>query len=118
MAEELLQPAINLGLPEREFWEMTVAEIQRFMKGAEWQFKTKAQFDYMLGNLIGISVARVISKDATYPPIEEVYPTLFEKPSQEDIQRAEEEKKVTNSTNRFLEFAMKHNAQFNRNKEV
>ena len=77
MAEELLQPAINLGLPEREFWEMTVAEIQRFMKGAEWQFKTKAQFDYMLGNLIGISVVRVISKYATYPPIVVVYPTLF-----------------------------------------
>ena len=97
---------------------MTVAEIDRFMKGAEYRIKLDAQFDYMLANLIGVSVARIISKDATYPPIEKVYPTLFEAPSQEEVQREEEEKLVTNSTNRFLEFAMKHNKQFSKNKEV
>lgn len=97
---------------------MTVAEIQRFIEGAKHQMKMRAQFDYILGNLIGISVGRCVSKDATYPPIEEVYPTLFEAPSQEEVQKAEEEKLVTNSTNRFLEFAMKHNANFNKNKEV
>lgn len=118
MAEQLLQPSINLGLPEREFWEMTVAEIQRYIEGAQYQIKLKAQFDYMLADLIGISVARCVSKEATYPPIEKVYPTLFEAPSPEEVQREEEEKLVTNSTNRFLEFAMKHNAQFNKNKEV
>lgn len=88
------------------------------MEGAQYQMRLKAQMDYMLGNLIGISIARVVSKDAKYPPIEEVYPTLFEAPSQEEVQKAEEEKLVTNSTNRFLEFAMKHNANFNKNKEV
>ena len=97
---------------------MTVAEIERFMLGAEYRMKTQAQMDYMLGHLIGVSMARILSKEATYPPIEEVYPTLFEAPSQEEIQRAEEEKLVTNSTNRFLEFALKHNAQVNKNKEV
>lgn len=97
---------------------MTVAEINRFIEGAKHQMKMRAQFDYMLGNLIGISVARCISKEATYPPIEKVYPTLFEAPSPEEVQREEEEKIVTNSTNRFLEFAMKHNANFNKNKEV
>ena len=97
---------------------MTVAEINRFIEGAKHQMKMKAQFDYMLGNLIGMSVARCISKEATYPPIEKVYPTLFEAPSPEEVQKEEEEKIVTNSTNRFLEFAMKHNANFNKNKEV
>lgn len=118
MAEQLLQPAINLGLPEREFWEMTVAEITRYVQGAEYRMKLQAQMDYMLGNLIGISVARCVSKDATYPPIEKVYPSLFEAPPQEEIERVEEEKLVTNSTNRFMEFAMKHNANFRKNKEV
>ena len=97
---------------------MTVAEIQRYMEGGIYQMKYRAQMDYMLANLIGISVARVVSKDATYPPIEKVYPTLFEAPSQEEVQQKEEEKLVTNSTNRFLEFAMKHNKQFSKNKEV
>ena len=97
---------------------MTVAEVSRYIKGAEYRLKVQAQFDYMLGNLIGISVGRCISKEATYPPIETVYPTLFEAPSQEEVQQKEEEKLVTNSTNRFLEFAMKHNKQFTKNKEV
>lgn len=97
---------------------MTIAEIQRYVEGAEYRMKLQAQMDYMLGNLIGISVARVVSKDATYPPIEKVYPTLFEAPSPEEVQREEEEKLVTNSTNRFLEFAMKHNAKFSKDKEV
>lgn len=97
---------------------MTVAEIQRFAEGAQYRMKMKAQMDYMLADLIGISVGRCVSKEVTYPPIEKVYPTLFEAPSQEEVQKAEEEKLVTNSTNRFLEFAMKHNAQFNKNKEV
>ena len=107
-----------MGLPEREFWEMTVAEIQRYMEGAKHQMKLKAQMDYMLANLIGISVARVVSKDATYPPIEKVYPSLFEAPSQEELEQEEEQKQITNSTNRFMEFAMKHNANFRKNKEV
>ena len=97
---------------------MTVAEIDRYIKGAEHRMKVQAQFDYMLANLIGVSVARCISKDATYPPIEKVYPTLFEAPSPEEVQKEEEEKQVTNSTNRFMEFAMKHNANFRKNKEV
>jgi hypothetical protein len=107
-----------LGLPEREFWEMTVAEIERYVKGAEYRMKVQAQMDYMLGNLIGISVARCVSKEATYPPIETVYPSLFEAPSQEELEQKEEQQNITNSTNRFMEFAMKHNAKFRKDKEV
>lgn len=87
------------------------------MEGATWRMKSKAQFDYILGNLIGVSVARVISKEAEYPSIEKVYPSLFEA----EIDKAKEEEKeeearLTNSKNRFLEFALKHNAKL-RNKE-
>lgn len=115
----LLQPAINLGLDEERFWEMTVAEIQRYTEGATWRMKTKAQFDYMLANLIGISVARVVSKEAEYPSIEKVYPTLFtaEEVSKEEQEVKEEEERITNSKNRFLEFALKHNAKMKGNNE-
>lgn len=97
---------------------MTVAEIQRYVEGAKYRMKVQAQFDYTLGNLIGISVGRCVSKDATYPPIETVYPSLFEAPSQEELEQKEEQQNITNSTNRFMEFAMKHNARFRKDKEV
>lgn len=115
----LLQPAINLGLDEERFWEMTVAEIQRYTEGATWRMRTQAQFDYMLANLIGVSVARVVSKEAEFPSIEKVYPTLFtaEEVSKEQEKVKEEEAKITNSKNRFLEFAMKHNAKIRAKEE-
>ena len=77
--------------------------------------KARAQFDYTLADLIGISVGRITSSQVTFPSIEEVYPTLFEA---EAKQKAEEEKRLNDSTNRFLEFALKHNAKMNAQKEV
>lgn len=115
---QLLQPAINFGLEEEKFWEMTIAEIKRFIEGATWRMKSKAQFDYMLANLIGVSVSRVISKEAEFPSIEKVYPVLFEKElAEQEKQQKEEEIAITNSTNRFLEFALKHNARIKEHKE-
>ena len=113
-----LQPAINLGLEEEKFWEMTLVEVKRFTDGATWRLKSQAQFDYMLANLIGVSVARVVSKEAEFPSIEKVYPTLFEEEIAEaKKQQAEEDSAITNSKNRFLEFALKHNARMKAQKE-
>jgi hypothetical protein len=100
-----------VGLDEERFWEMTVAEIQRYVDGAIWRMRSKAQFDYSLANLIGISVARIMSNDVTYPPIEDVYPDLFEEEIKAKRQAAEEELKVQSSVNNFLAFAMKHNSK-------
>ncbi len=111
----LLQPAINLGLDEEKFWEMTVAEIQRYMDGAIWRYKTRAQFDYILADLTGVSMARIFASNAEFPSIDEVYPTLFEKEAKE---KREEEIRITNSANRFMEFALKHNAKVKTQKEV
>ena len=72
-----LQPAINLGLDEFKFWEMTVAEVSRWEEGAMWRLKSKAQFDYVLADLIGISSARMMSDDVKYPSLEDAYPNLF-----------------------------------------
>lgn len=86
---------------------MTVAELSRYEEGAMWRLRTKAQFDYALADLIGVSSARMMSSDVTYPPIDEVYPSLFESMAQE---RKEEEIATQNSVNRFMEFAMRHNS--------
>ena len=118
MVYALLQPSIDFGLPEREFWEMTKAEVERFMKGAAWRYKTQAQFDYVLADIIGISVARILNKDVRLPSVEQVYPSLFE----EEIKKQEqvsEDNKLINSQNNFLAFARAHNAKMRKegNKE-
>jgi hypothetical protein len=97
-----------VGLEEEKFWNTTVAEIQRYMEGAVWRMKSQAQFDYSLANLIGVSVARIMSKEVEFPPIEQVYPELFEAVAEEQKQ---EEIATQNSINHFMEFAMKHNAK-------
>lgn len=111
IAQKLLQPAINMGLSEFDFWNMTKAEIERYLEGAIWRMRSKAQFDYCLADLIGISVARVMSNDVTYPPIEQIYPNLFDQDIKAEKERLEEELRIEDSTNRFMEFALKHNAK-------
>ena len=102
-----LQPSINLGLDESKFWDMSLAEVMRWQEGAIYRMKSKAQFDYILADLIGISAGRMMSNDVTYPAIEDVYPNLFEKEKEEHDNEAEI---ATNNINRFLQFAMAHNA--------
>jgi ferritin len=89
---------------------MTIAEVTRYEEGAIWRLKQKAQFDYALANLIGISSARMMSNDVKFPAIEDVYSNLFEKPSQQELEVAKEDEAVTKSVNRFMEFAMRHNS--------
>lgn len=105
-----LQPSINLGLSEFEFWDMTVAEVDRFNDGAVWRLKRQAQFDYSLADMIGVSVARIMSKDVEYPSIYDVYPELFdEEIVEKQKQQSEEEIRQQNSLNNFLAFATQHN---------
>lgn len=106
----MLQPAINVGLKESEFWEMTKAEIERYLEGAVWRYKTQAQFDYTLANLFGTAMASILDSKVSFPTIESVYPNLFEKEKQEK-QLTEEEVRMTNSQNNFLAFAKAHNAK-------
>lgn len=105
MTWDLLQPAINLGLEEEKFWTMTIAEVDRFIKGARWRLQQKAQFDYCLANLIGISSARMLApNEVKLPELEDVYSNLFEKKKVEDPKPIDE---ITQkSVNNFLARAM------------
>ena len=112
IAFKLLQPCINLGLEEEKFWDMTVAELQRYCDGALWRIKQRASLDYVLANLIGISNARLMSSDVQYPSLEDAYPDLFAAEREAEQRRMKaEEIAIQNSTNRFLEFVQKHNAK-------
>ena len=90
---------------------MTPGEVSRYSEGAVWRLRSKAQFDYMLADLIGVSSARMMSNEVKFPTLEEAYPGLFERKPEEVKALEEEELRIQNSTNRFLEFAMKHNAK-------
>lgn len=112
IAMTLLQPAINCGLSESDFWNMTKIEVERYLEGATWRMKVQAQFYYSLADLIGVSCARIMSKDVEFPTIEQVYPNLYLEPtSGQEEEVIEEQKDMTASVNRFLEFAMAHNSK-------
>lgn len=109
MVESILQPAINLGLSEASFWDMTIAEIDRFMNGAIWRMKQQAQYDYTLASLITNGVACVLG-GGEFATIEKAYPYLFGEEKAEPEETANEVT-VKNSVNRFLAFAQQHNAK-------
>ena len=87
---------------------MTVGEIERYSEGAVWRMQSKAQFDYILADLIGISTARILSNDVQFPDIKEVYPLLFNDgtKTEDDV-----EDRTQASINNFMEFALKLNAR-------
>ena len=92
---------------------MTFAEVNRVIasrnrvKNAELQ--QKASYDYILADLIGRSMARLYSSNATYPDIGEVYPTLFDS---EAIKQQKQEQRMELSALRFKQFTQSYNKKF------
>ncbi len=116
IALQLLQPAINLGLSEADFWEMTKAEVERYLEGAVWRMKVKAQFDYSLADLFGASIARLFDSNAEFPTLYQAYPNLYEEEAIPEVEQ--EDIATTNSINNFLAFAMEHNAKMRKGVET
>lgn len=89
---------------------MTIAELRRYFESkkrvTERKAREKASYDYILGDLIGKSIARIYNKNAKYPEIFEAYPTLFES---EEIQEKRREQQMELSALRFKQFANFHN---------
>lgn len=63
---------------------MTIAELIRAVESKKRILKQEAQekasYDYILANLVGISIGRLYSNSSHYPEIHEVYPQLFDMP--------------------------------------
>lgn len=105
-----LDNALDYGIPERDFWEMTIAELVRQIESIKRtkleEAKERAYFDYNLGNLMGHSMARLFSSSAQYPSMADAYPSLFitEEVKQEMITKQDEL-----SAARFRQFAEAYN---------
>lgn len=113
----MLQPAINVGLAESDFWEMTKAEIERYMEGAVWRMRMQAQFDYKLADLIGVSVGRLIDNNIEMPEVQRAYSVIFDDETPEAKEEREQTAKMESSINNFLAFANRHNAKLSKGVE-
>lgn len=97
---------------------MTLAEVVRWEKGAIFRLKSKAQFDYILADLIGISVGSKFSDKIEYPTIEKAYSGLFDEQKEEQKEENNNEEVIAqNNINRFMEFALRHNAMMKKGEE-
>lgn len=107
-----------MGISEYDFWNMTLAELTRVIDSKKriikQQAQEKATYDYILGELIGRSIARIYSDKANYPEIYDAYPSLFDKETMEEAKKQEQMKL---SAERMKQFAESFNKRFN-NKEA
>ena len=108
-----LDNALDYGLTESDFWNMTIAELNRFVESKKRiqkrEAQEKASYDYILADLIGRSVARIHSSAATYPRLSDAYPALFDS---EVVEEKLQEKKDELSALRFKQFANSFNKKF------
>ena len=104
---------MDYGLTEFDFWNMTIAELNRAVESKKRIQKREAQerasFDYVLADLIGRSIARIHSSSAKMPSIADAYPTLFDK---EEIDERLQEKKDELSALRIKQFTQSFNKRF------
>ena len=110
-----LNNALDYGITETDFWNMTLAELDRAIASKVRVEKVRAQekasFDYILADLIGRSIGRIYSSSTTIPEISEVYPTLFDN---KEVQEQKQAKKQELSALRFRQYANFHNNRFNK----
>lgn len=108
-----LDNALDYGISELDFWNMTLAELTRAIDSKkrvqQQEAREKACYDYILADLIGRSVGRLYSSSGKLPELHEAYPGIF------DIQEIEEKKQAQQaelSAIRFKQFAKFHNDRF------
>jgi hypothetical protein len=108
-----LETALDYGISEECYWNMTLAELDREIESRKRQqrekAKEKASFDYILADLIGRSVARIHSSSNKMPSIAEAYPSLF---VAEEIEAQQQQKKDELSILRFKQFTQSFNKRF------
>ena len=112
-AYKWLESALDYGITEDTYWDMTLAEAIRAIKSKKRVEKArameKASFDYIQAELIGRSIARLYSSSARIPQIQEVYPSLFDN---EEIEKQRQQKKMELSVLRFKTFAQTYNKKY------
>lgn len=111
-----LDNALDYGINECDFWNMSLAELNRAIASKKRIYKLQAQenatYDYILADLIGRSISRVYNSANKMPDIGAVYPSIFDS---KEIKESKAQKKLELSALRFRQFAQSYN---NKYKEV
>jgi hypothetical protein len=105
----MLANALDCGVSEFDFWNMTFAELDRVVESHNRKAKREAQerasFDYIHAVLIGKAFAKCMSSSADFPDLYEAYSHVFDKAQPEERQNKQDEL----SAIRFMQFAKSHN---------
>jgi hypothetical protein len=110
----MLDNALDWGITEEQFWNMTIGELDRLVSSCrrveKHRLKERATMDYTLALIIGKAV-RGADEEHPFPGLYEVYPDLFR---EEAIKKAkdEEEQQAQLSAIRFIQFAESFNSKF------
>ena len=109
----MLDNALDWGITEHEFWNMTIAELERKTASCsrlqKHKAKERATFDYTLAMLIGRAFGA--SEEHPFPDLFDVYPELFK----DDVKKREEAESARQaklSAIRFMQFAQSFNKKF------
>lgn len=117
---ELLEQAMSIGMTERDFYNSTLNQVTRYVKAYNSQqqneLEQKAFMDYQLANLIGLSVSRLLSKNAKYPKFEDAYPFIHLSNGNQDVGddgMTPEERQAELNRIKLIEWAEQMNKKFN-----
>ena len=118
--DAMLINALDSGVRELDFWDMTPGEVIRAVESRIRVRKTEAQerasYDYILANLIVKGVGLTLGASGTFPSIEEAYPGVFDDMVEKRNKQLQEQR-MNLSAARFKQFAQSYNDKFKR-KEV
>lgn len=116
----MLDNALDYGITEERFWNMTLAEIKRAIESAirvkKIETQERATYDYILAHLITKGVMKSMGDKSNYPTIEEAYPGIFNDITVEKQAKINEQKNNLSAI-RFKQFTQSYNKRF-KNREV
>ena len=117
---KLLDNALDCGINELTFWDMTPGEVGRAIESRNRLIKIEAQekatYDYIQAQLIVKGISICLGDKSSYPTIQEAYPGVFDEMAKEQEQKVQEQK-MSLSALRFRQFAQSYNNNL-KNKEV
>lgn len=106
---------LDYELTESDFWDMTLREIENYIKSRLRVRKIKAQeqatYDYIQATLIIKGVGIALGSKEEFPTVEQAYPGIFEdiiEQKQDELQQKKDEL----SALRFRQFAQSYNNKF------
>ena len=115
-----LDNALDYGITEEQFWNMTIGELSRAVRSKlrvrKFEAQQKASFDYTLAQAIGRACGIAFgSIKSEFPDISGLYPTLFDS---EEIKQKKQEKQAELSALRFKQFAESFNKRYKEGKKI